>query len=248
MSKLSESQKQFVDVVAVWLKNQLDQCVKKSQSEIELRFGHMQSLEGNHKNNHFVNGVSVHEWHSVRQAFANIDVDAQSSPAQTVLEIVKVFESCHQKSTLRSIEHVDGTHTNQCKTQLAEKNFQLIDAFGHQMSVRLSHNLEEPHDIDYLHLTPVTIRARARTTFWHRMWRIDLSQVQQGADEVAVEMAPALFEIEVELLQDRIDWSKHDFHYVALSLLLKIGEILHFMRVPNSTASDLYPIKLPEIK
>lgn len=244
MSKLTESQKKFVDVVAVWLKQQLDKNENNKQTEIELRFGHMQSLEGTLKNSHFVNGVSINEWHRVREAFTNMEAEAQSNPAQTVLEIVKIFENTHTKSTLRSIEHADGTHTNQCKKNVAEKNFQLVDVFGNQISARLSHNLEIPQEIDFLHATPVTIRARARTTFWHRMWRIDLSQVQQGADEEAVEMAPALFEIELELLQDCIDWSKHDYHYIALSLLLKVGEILHFMRDSNANEH----IKLPEVK
>ena len=241
MSKLSESQKQFLDAVAIWLKTQLEKNENAKHSEIELRFGHNQSLD--EKSSNFVNGVGIHEWQNVREAFAHMEPESQSKPAQTVLEIVKIYENTSKTKNIRSIEHADGSKTNQCKINMAQKNFQFINENGQQISARLSHSIELPHEIDVVQATPFLIRARARTTFWHRMWRIDLSQVQQGCDEDAVEMAPALFEIELELLQDRIDWSKHDFHYIALSLLVKVGEILHFMREKSND-----DITLPEVK
>lgn len=243
MSKISESQKQFLDSVAIWLKTQLEKNDNPKQSEIELRFGHCQSFDNSEKTVNFVNGIGVAEWHRIREALACTETEAQSKPPQTVLEIIKIYENSSKTQTLRSIEHADGTKTNQCKINVAQRNFQFNDATcGTQVAGRLSHSVELPHDIDIVTTTPILIRARARTTFWHRMWRIDLSQVQQGADEDAVEMAPALFEVEIELLQDRIDWSKHDYHYIALALLVKVGEILNFMKEkPKDT------VELPKV-
>ncbi len=240
MSKLSESQKQFVDAVAIWLKTQLEKNSDTKTSEIELRFGHLQSLDGGSGGN-FVNGVNINSWHHVREALAHCEIEAQSKPPESVLEIVKIYESGVKSCNLRVIEHADGSKTSQCKINLAQKNFRILNQ-QQQISVRLSHSVETPQEIDQTQ-APVLIRGRARTTFWHRMWRIDISQIQQGGDEDAVEMAPALYEVEIELLRDNIDWSKHDYHYVALSLLVKIGEILNFMSdLPNDD------MVLPEMK
>lgn len=233
MSKLSESQKKFVDTVAMWLKTQLERKDAAGEMEIELRFGYFHE-----KNSNFVSGVGVVPWQNVRSALANVESEAQCKAPQTVLEIVKIYESPSKIYTLRSIEHANGKVTTQCKTNIAQRNFAFMDQ---ETCARLSSSVETPHEID-LSQPPVLIRARARTTFWYGMWRIDLSQVQQGIDESSVELAPAVDEIEIELLPDRVDWSKHDYHYVSLSLLLKIGEILNFM---NTSPGDM---KLPEVK
>jgi len=212
MSELSEEQRQFIDATALWLKAH----VQDKDGEIELRFGSMSN------NDSFISGVNVHGWQRVRTLLCNMTPDACACPPQSLLEIVSVYDN----GKYRHIEHADGTMTRQQKTAVAQRNLVFREPISKQLvACRLSHSTETSLPPKTSTSAPTLARIRARTSFWHRMWRIDVSMVQQGPNKEAAANAPTLYEIEVELEQNRIDWSRHDFHYLALSLLLKIQEI-----------------------
>lgn len=235
MSSLDESQKKWIDSVALWLKAQVEDAQsKKTQektnsavSEIELRFGtFLNAAEVLHDKKHlgsFVSGINITAWKRIQAMFANADPTMFTLPPQSELEIISIFDDDEQ--VVRSIEHADGSVTTEKKLLIAEKNFVFREPSTMQLiCVRLAHNREIPVN-EIVTKLPSLVRVRARTSFWHRMWRIDLSMIQQGVDNDAASRAPAIFEVELELLHHLVDWTRYDFHYLASSMLLKIQEI-----------------------
>jgi hypothetical protein len=224
---LTEEQRQFLDSTALWLRTQLAEHHQEN-SEIEVRFGSFTADTSAHRPlGAFVSGVNITAWQRVRALFCNTTPDAHACPPQSVLEIVTLSSDGDSR---RQIEHADGTVTHQRKTRIAQRNVLFREPHSKQLvACRLSHSTETtPAATSSASLSSTAallVRIRARTSFWHRMWRIDLSMVQQGLDREAASRAPAVYEVEVELEPARVDWSRHDFHYLALSLLLKIQEI-----------------------
>jgi len=231
---LTEAQKKWCDQVALWLREQL-KTVSHSETEIELRFGTYTdsvaaSAAGNADNfGSFVSGVSADQWHRVREMFAAMESTVHTRPPESVLDIVFLYNDQEKGKSWRRIHHADGSLTVDQKIKLSNVETVMQTAgCREKFGVRISHSSEKelvPSAHNEGPTNASLVRVRARTSYWYKMWRIDLSLVQQGCDKERALNAPASYEIEVELLLELIDWSKHDFHYLALSLLLRIGDI-----------------------
>lgn len=215
---LKESQKKWIDNVALWLKTQLQSNAENS--EIELRFG-------NYNNKGFVSGVGVAAWKRVQAIFANSDPSLFCFPPKSELEIVTLYETADGgRQAIRRIEHANGSQTLQKKHTESQKNCTIVCGDAKTIAVRLTHSREIAVPDDAKEFSTVAmVRVRARTSFFYKMWRIDLTMVQQGVDRDVASHAPAVYEIEVELLQQQVDWTRYDFHYIAVSSLLRIEEI-----------------------
>lgn len=258
---LDEQRKKWCDTVAIWLRTQL-QSVELDKSEIELRFGVYANASKMHTDNSdhnsadadvgaFVSGVDVRAWQRVRTMFACMDRAAHAKPPESTLEVVSVYyddgnSSSSKGNVWRKIERADGTVTRERKTKISQQDYVFREQQTNRLiGARLSHSLETPlgdnETCDDALLEPSLVRVRARTSYWHKMWRIDLTLVQQGSNRKTAASAPALYEIEIELLPQLIDWSKHDFHYLALSLLLKIKEISESLTDAVHTVATALP-------
>jgi hypothetical protein len=257
MSRLTDEESQFIKDTALWLKTHLATPTQaEAACEIELRFG---SFADSHASSSsasapasryaFVSGLNINAWQRVRTLLCSTDPDAHANAPKSVLEIVTAYGDGN-----RQIEHADGSVTRQYKALLGRRDWVLREPQTRQLvACRLSHSVERQASASASAVghgkskVGTTTRIRARTSFWHRVWRIDLTIVQQGLDREAASRAPALYEIEIELEPQRIDWSKQDYHYLAHSLLLKVQEIaaaIHGASLPEST--DRLPARVQQ--
>ena len=221
---LNEAQKKWIDAVAIWLREQTLHSETESTAqahEIELRLGTFAKTRGAAT---FVSGVSSDDWHRVRDMFAlTKDQTVFSQEPESHLEIIYV----DGENQVRKVEQADGKVRRETKTLVNRCEFGLEGGTDRQdMALRLSHNVEKALDDGAANEHSFSfVRARARTTYYHKMWRIDLSLVQQGKTIADAETAAALYEIEIELLPNRVDWSVHSYQYLATSLFLELNAI-----------------------
>lgn len=222
---MNDAQKHWIDSVALWMRRAFTWKNESRQvSEIEMRFG----MRGK-GDTLFASGVGVQAWHRVKNMFfASLDHFLFAREPESVMEIVHLYDD-----NTRRIRHHDGTITQESKIALSHFDTDFTfpgSEYTENFCVRLSHNIEETlkesqekHENAWSNAKMV--RARARTTYYYKMWRIDLSTVQQGNTLTQLQCNPALYEIEVELIPSEIDWSQHDYHYLASSLYTQLCSI-----------------------
>ena len=202
--------------------------------EIEMRFGIFSADSRTFETSQFCNGVKLEQFQRARQLCCALDPTLHASPPESVLEVVTHYGECN----LRKIQCADGTARHEHKVSVSSYNMAFsidsaerppdsLGAFARDgiVGVRFAHS-RETRIADTLaeNLVPRFVRLRARSSYYYKMWRIDLTIVQQGLNIELARTAPAVYEIEVELLPERIDWSRHTFHYLATALLLKVRE------------------------
>lgn len=259
----TQDQKECVDLLAHWLETSLVrqtdansvEHVGDSNDEIEMRFGIFSADSRTFETSQFCNGVKLEQFQRARKLCCALDPTQQTSPPESALEVVTHYGECN----LRKIQCADGTTRHEHKVAVSSCNMAFsidsverppdsLGAFSRDgiVGVRFAHSRETRISETHAeHLVPRFVRLRARTSYYFKMWRIDLTIVQQGLNTELARTAPAVYEIEVELLPERIDWSRHSFHYLAAALLLKVREFGSTHDIGTLSANN--PTTLPHL-